>query len=107
MVGRVSRRGKRKTVQFRGMIVWIIVFYTFTTSFYPYAFYNKRLHTLFKDQLEVPLKHKLKLFETFLFGENKTNMSYKITGEIGSCHARGNLQVTSSRQSPRREYIHI
>jgi hypothetical protein len=24
---RVSRRGKRKTVQFRGMFVWIIVFY--------------------------------------------------------------------------------
>ena len=23
----------------------------FTTSFYPYAFYNKRLQTLFKDQL--------------------------------------------------------
>ena len=25
---------------------------TFTTSFYPYAFYNKRLKTLFKDQLD-------------------------------------------------------
>ena len=25
---------------------------TFTTSFYPYAFYNKRLQTLFKDQLD-------------------------------------------------------
>ena len=27
MADRVSRRGKRKTVQFRGMFVWIIVFY--------------------------------------------------------------------------------
>ena len=25
---------------------------TFKTSFYPYAFYNKRLQTLFKDQLD-------------------------------------------------------
>ena len=25
---------------------------TFTTSFYPYAFYKKRLQTLFKDQLD-------------------------------------------------------
>ena len=30
-----------KTVQFRGMFVWIIVFY-----------FNKRLQTLFKDQLD-------------------------------------------------------
>ena len=51
MADRVSRQGKRKTVQFRGMFVWIIVFY-FTTSFYPYAFYKKRLQTLFKDQLD-------------------------------------------------------
>ena len=27
MADHVSRRGKRKTVQFRGMFVWIIVFY--------------------------------------------------------------------------------
>ena len=26
-------------------------FFTFKTSFYPYAFYNKWLQTLFKDQL--------------------------------------------------------
>ena len=25
---------------------------TFKTSFYPYSFYNKRLQTLFKDQLD-------------------------------------------------------
>ena len=27
------------------------LYYTFTTSFYPYAFYNKQLQMLFKDQL--------------------------------------------------------
>ena len=26
---------------------------TFTTSFYPYAFYNKQLQTFFKDQLDL------------------------------------------------------
>ena len=28
-----------------------LVYSTFTTSFYSYAYYNKRLQTLFKDQL--------------------------------------------------------
>ena len=28
------------------------LYITFTTSFYPYAFYNKRYRTLFKDQLD-------------------------------------------------------
>ena len=28
------------------------LYFTFTKSFYPYAFYNKRLQTLFKDQLD-------------------------------------------------------
>ena len=50
MADRVSRRGKRKTLQLRGMFVWIIVFYFYI--FLPYEFYKKRLQTLFKDQLD-------------------------------------------------------
>ena len=52
MADRVSRRGKRKTVQFWGMFVWIIVFYFYNICLTIYAFYNKRLQTLFKDPLD-------------------------------------------------------
>ena len=31
MADRVSGGGKRKTVQFRGMFVWVIVFYVYST----------------------------------------------------------------------------
>ena len=51
MADRVSRRGKRKTVQFRGMFVWIIVFY-FYNIFLPTCIFNNRLQTLFIDQLD-------------------------------------------------------
>ena len=54
----VSRRGKRKTTQFRvkylcGSLYYYYYYYysTLKASFQPYAFYNKRLQMLFKDQL--------------------------------------------------------
>ena len=47
---RVSRRGKKKTTQFRGVFVWIIVFY-FQNIFPTNAFYNKQLQV--KYQLDL------------------------------------------------------
>ena len=47
----VSRRGKRKTTQFRGKFVLIIIFYFKNIFLIINAFYNKQLQTLFKDQL--------------------------------------------------------
>ena len=41
MAERVSQRGKRKTGQFRGMFVWIIVFYFYNIFLTINAFYNK------------------------------------------------------------------
>ena len=51
MTDRVSRRGKRKTAHFRGMFLWIIVFYFYNT-FLPICKKKKRLQTLIKDQLD-------------------------------------------------------
>ena len=51
MADHVCRRGKRKTTQFRVILVWIIIFYFKNYSNHN-AFYNKRLHALFKDQLD-------------------------------------------------------
>ena len=39
-----------KTIQFRDIFAWIL-YSTFKTSFWPYAFHNKRLQTLFIDQI--------------------------------------------------------
>ena len=47
----VSSRSKKKTTQFEANVCGSL-YSTFKLSFYPYAFYNKRLQTLFKDQLE-------------------------------------------------------
>ena len=41
---------KRKTTQFRMILVWIIIFY-FKKNLSNHAFENKRFQTLFKDQL--------------------------------------------------------
>ena len=42
---------KGKPLNFEAYLCWSL-YSTFKTSFYPYAFYNKRLQTLFKDQLD-------------------------------------------------------
>ena len=44
------RKVKGKTCNFEANVCGSL-YSTFKTSFYPYAFYNKRLQTLFKDQL--------------------------------------------------------
>ena len=40
------------------------LYYTFTTSFYPHAFYNKWFQTLFKDQLETDPRQCVPLIAT-------------------------------------------
>ena len=50
---------------------------TFTTSFYPYAFYNKRLQMLFKDQLD----------------RSKATCSFKVFGPTRTCIQDHNMVV--------------
>ena len=51
MADHVLSHLKRKIVQFRGMFVWLIIFYFLKLPNYPLAFHNKRFQTLYRNQL--------------------------------------------------------
>ena len=46
----VSSQSKRKTTQFQGIFVWIIILFFLNIILGNYAFYNKRFQMLFIDQ---------------------------------------------------------
>ena len=91
MADRVSSQSKRKTTQFRGIFMCGSLYYTFKTSFQPYAFHNKRLQKLFIDQLcSFNIAGHKSGFAVSLFvlsGKSDTSTKYE----------RGNLVLTAPK----------
>ena len=83
MADRVSRRGKRKTVQFRGTFVSSIVFYFY--NIFLIMYFITTIQTLFKDQLDqskatCPFKYQ-EVYRQLMLLDLFTNMVTFVQGD--------------------------